>query len=258
MLATSWRRPVSTLAGSAFAVLSCGLWLVAWLAAGFACDDTCSPEDARPGAEWTESYGAAQWTEIFGLGSALLVLTLVSVVLVIVGRRRAALVAVLIHLAVSVRLGLLVNTAHQDPFLLNWAILAAAAGLIMVIAARAPWGEGIFPSPRPGRDVTDGPIGALLLVADLTGALLLGWLISWLVSNAVTIGARAEFAGYDLSAAEPIQFYSWTAAGLCALALVAGAVHVVTKRPSRNVLRLVAVAGALAALAVALHTASVL
>jgi hypothetical protein len=257
MLATGWRRPVSMLAGSAFAVLSCGLWLVAWLAAGFACDDTCSPEDARPGAEWTESSGAAQWTEIFGLGSALLLLALVSVVLVIVGRRRAALVAVLIHIAVSVRLGLLINTAHQDTFLLNWAILAATAGLIMVIAARAPWGEGFFPSPRPARDDTHG-VGVLALAADLTGALLLGWLLNRLVANAVTIGARVEFAGNGLSDAEPIQFYSWFAAGLCVVVLVAGAIHVVTKRPSRAVLRLGGVAGALAALAVALYTASVL
>jgi hypothetical protein len=57
----------------------------------------------------------------------LLLLTLVAVVLVIVGRRRAALVAVLMYVAVSVRLGLLVTTAHQDTFLWNLVTISARA-----------------------------------------------------------------------------------------------------------------------------------
>lgn len=139
----------------------------------------------------------------------------------------------LLQAVLLVRLGVLNGNAL-------W-VLPSVAGAATVLSARAPRRREVSP-----------PAGLI----DLAGALGLGWLISLLVGNAVTIAARLEFAG--AGDAGSLRFESWATAGLCATVLAGGAVHVVTGRPSRDTLRLGAVAGALAALLVAVQTAAVL
>jgi hypothetical protein len=113
--------------------------LVAWLAAGMRCDESCSVEQGPPGATWAGNSDAGQWTAIGGLGTAILLLALIAALLVITGHRRAALITVSMHAAASVPLAALLHTAHPGAGWWAWTILAPAAGFIMVLTARTRW-----------------------------------------------------------------------------------------------------------------------
>jgi TRAP-type C4-dicarboxylate transport system permease large subunit len=134
----------SVLAGAAFGLLTCVVCLVAWLAAGMRCDESCSMEQA-PGETWAGNSDAGQWTAIGGLGTAILLLALIAALLVITGHRRAALITVSVHAAASVPLAALLHTAHPGAGWWAWTILAPAAGLIMLLTAPTRW-RG---DPRP-------------------------------------------------------------------------------------------------------------
>jgi hypothetical protein len=127
---------VSVGAGLVFVVLSCWVGAGALLVAGMTCDDTCAGDRPPPGGDWTEYSEAAPWSELGWLAGANILLTLVSAGLVLVGRRRMALLGVLIYGAVSVRLVGLFDEA-VNAGVISWAwFLAAAMGLIMTLGAR--------------------------------------------------------------------------------------------------------------------------
>ena len=156
------------------------------------------------------------------MGTAILLFAWVAMVLTRRGHGRAALAVVCLHALASVRLGLLL--AGGDWW--SWVLLAPAMGLVMALGTPT----------RPGGEATARVIGALPAVVWAAGALFLGWLIQWLVGNAVTVEARLELAGFGMGALEPVRFWSWLTAALCAGVLIAAAVHVLTGRPSRTVL----------------------
>ena len=127
---------MSAVAGVVFVVLSCWAGGGALLVAGMTCDDTCAGDRPPPGSDWTEYSEAAQWSELGWLAGANILLALVSAGLVLAGRRRMALLAVLIYGAVSVRLVGLFDEAVNTG-VISWAwFLAAAMGLIMALGAR--------------------------------------------------------------------------------------------------------------------------
>ena len=237
------RPAASKLARAVFVVASGWTALAAWFIGGMECDESCDIE-ARGGAGWSESAGAPQWAEIGAMGTAILLLAGLAVVLTSRGHGRAAVVVVCLHAVASVRLGLLL--AGGDWWI--WVLLTPAMGLVMALGTPM----------QPAGQATARVIGALPAVVWAAGALLLGWAIQWLVGNAVTAEARLELAGFGMNAVEPIRFWSLLTAALCAAVLIAGAVHVLTKRPSLTVLWLGGVGGAVAALAVALYSASLL
>ena len=228
-------------ASVAFGLLAAGTWMLALFMAGMRCDDVCetggrpAPGDA---AGWRQYADSSQWTEIGVLAWVTLALAAAAIVLLYAGRHREALLAVVLHGALSLRLGALVGPE---------VVVTSFAGAAMVLSPRAPW--------EPARRDTSPPSSPALVLYG-AGAVGLGWLISLLVWIATTIAARMELA--RLGDAEPLRFESWVAAGLCAAVLVAGAVHVVGGRPTRAALRLGALASTLAALLVAAHTAAVL
>ncbi len=235
-------RPAAAKVARAVFVLASGwLALAAWFIGGMQCGDSCHDE-VRAGATWRDSAGAPQWAEISVMGTAILLFAWVAMVLTRRGHGRAALAVVCLHALASVRLGLLL--AGGDWW--SWVLLAPAMGLVMALGTPT----------RPGGEATARVIGALPAVVWAAGALFLGWLIQWLVGNAVTVEARLELAGFGMGALEPVRFWSWLTAALCAGVLIAAAVHVLTGRPSRTVLALGGVGSAVATLAVALYSAS--
>lgn len=112
-------------AAAVFALLAAVTWLAAGFAAGMTCDDTCE----TGAADWHQDPDAPQWTELGALAWTTLALAAAAIVLVRLGRRREALLAVVIHAAVSLRLGMLL-----DPGVL----LPSFAGLAMVLSVRVP------------------------------------------------------------------------------------------------------------------------
>jgi hypothetical protein len=130
------RTAVSAVAGVVFVVLSCWAGAEVLFVAGMTCDDTCAGDRPPPGSDWTQYGEAAQWSELGWLAGANILLTLVSAGLVLAGRRRMALLGVLIYGAVSVRLVGLFDEAVNS-VVISWVwFLAAAMGLIMALGAR--------------------------------------------------------------------------------------------------------------------------
>ena len=126
---------MSALAGVVFVLLSCWAGFGSLFVAGMTCDDTCSGDRPPPGADWTSYSEATQWTELGWLAGANMVLALVAAGLVMVARRRVALLPVLMYGVASVPLVELLDQASMS--VVSWAwILATATGLIMALAAR--------------------------------------------------------------------------------------------------------------------------
>jgi hypothetical protein len=130
------RTVVSALAGVGFVLLSCWAGFGSLFVAGMSCDDTCSGERPPLGADWTEYSDAVQWTELGWLAGANVLLALIAAGLVLAGRRRVALLPLLVYGAGSVPLVGLLDEA-VDSGVIWWAwIFASATGSIMALAAR--------------------------------------------------------------------------------------------------------------------------
>ena len=135
MIVVAGRTAVSALAGVVFVVLSCSAGLGSLLVAAMSCDDTCAGDRPPPGADWTDYSDAAQWSELAGLAGANMLLAVLAAGLMIIGRRRVALLPVVLHGVASVLLVGLLDQSGDSA--VGWAwILATTTGLVMALAAR--------------------------------------------------------------------------------------------------------------------------
>jgi hypothetical protein len=130
-----WQTGVWGLATLAYLLLSCGLWALSLLTAGFACEP-CTDDPVPRGLEWTQNPAASQWGLIALFGSGIVVLALATVVALRFGHRRVSLLLLLAHVALSVQLVSMLNVADAGGNYWYWTIWPTASGAVMLLAAR--------------------------------------------------------------------------------------------------------------------------